>query len=80
MSTPNYQRLAATTWKPGHHCRRSGQYVEIDRAGQVVGKEITMVRGKVFPATSQPGGMYRLVDATKHAGDVSDHDEELSND
>lgn len=67
--SPNWQRIAATTFKPGHICRRSGQYAELDRFGEPTGQEITMVRGKPFPATDAPGGMYRLVDATQHKSD-----------
>lgn len=66
----NWQYIAATTWKPGQSCRRSGQYVELDRQGHPTGEEITMVKGKTFPATNAPGGMYRLIDPTQHKGDA----------
>lgn len=69
MSAPNWQRIAATTWKPGQKCRRSGQFAVLDRNGEPTGEERTIVKGETFPPTPLPGQMYRLVDATQHKGD-----------
>lgn len=46
-------------YKPGTTCKVSGQYVDSD------GNQITMVKGKTFPATVRPDMTWRLSDASR---------------
>ncbi len=46
-------------YKPGKTCKVSGQYTDSD------GHQITMVKGKTFPATQRPGMTWKLTDRTR---------------
>lgn len=56
----------AKTFKPGETAPRSGQYEIIGPRGGETGKERTVIEGKPFPPTPEPGEEYKLVDPTKH--------------
>ena len=49
------------TFKPGNIAPKSGQ---VQETGSRLEK--TIVEGKRFPATQQPGNTYKYVDLTKH--------------
>jgi len=46
-------------YKPGTTCKQSGQYTDSD------GDQITMVKGKTFPATKRPKMTWRLSDESR---------------
>jgi hypothetical protein len=52
--------------KSGQICPTSGQYQIVGKRGGRTGKERTVVEGKRFPPTLEPGQGFRLVDPTKH--------------
>ena len=51
--------------KPGVSAPRSGQYQQIGPRGGK-GREITAVKDKPLPPTTQKGSTYNLVDPTKN--------------
>jgi len=51
--------------KSGHKAPASGQYLEVGPRGGGRG-EITAVKGKILPPTSEKGNSYVLVDRTKN--------------
>jgi hypothetical protein len=56
-----------TTFKPGDHATRSGQYEIVTADGRRTGRERTVTRGEPFPPTPVPGQRYVMVDPTKHS-------------
>lgn len=53
--------------KSGRPAPTSGQYVDVGpRGGVKSDNEITAVRGKPMPPSSNPGNGSKLVDPTKH--------------
>lgn len=58
--------MAKVRFKPGEKAPVSGQYPIIGPRGGDTGKEVTLVRGKRFPATPKPGGGFGTPDRTKH--------------
>lgn len=61
MMTTNHDKL-----KPGNTAPKSGQYEEVGPRGGSTGHEVTGVKGKTLPPTTQPGHSYELVDPTKN--------------
>ena len=55
----------AKEYLPGETVPCSGQAEIIGRNGGRTGKERTVVKGKPFPPTLQPGQKYIIVDKTK---------------
>lgn len=55
-----------TIHKPGQKAPDSGQYQIVGPKGGPKGGEVTVVKGKPFPPTPQPGQGFTLVDPTKH--------------
>jgi len=53
-------------FKPGDTAPQSGQYQKIGPRGGKTHKEITMVKGKIFPPGGKKRITYQLVDKTKH--------------
>lgn len=53
-------------WRSGEECPESGQWQMVDRHGDGLGIERTMVKGETFPPTLEEGQGYRLADPTKH--------------
>ena len=51
--------------KPGQKTPVSGQYREVGPRGGQTNNEITSVKGKPIPPTTQRGNSYVLADATK---------------
>jgi hypothetical protein len=51
--------------KPGQIAQKSGQYQEIGPRGGLK-KEITVIKGKIFPPTEKPNSSFKLVDPTKN--------------
>jgi hypothetical protein len=45
----------------------SGQYAVVDANYRRIGREVTCVKGEVFPPTPASGYGYVLVDKTQHA-------------
>lgn len=56
----------AKTYKPGQTAPYSGQYGIVGPRGGKISKEITMPKGKTFPATDKPGQKYYLEDPTNN--------------
>lgn len=54
------------TFKPGERIPISAQYVKIGQRGGKTNKEITGVKGKIFPPAPKPGITFKLADKTKH--------------
>jgi hypothetical protein len=57
-----------TIYRPGEFVPRSGQYGVVDVNGVFLGREVTCVRGEVFPPTRHGTAEYGyvLTDATVH--------------
>ena len=55
-----------TIYKPGQKVPVSGQYAAVNYAGLRVGREVTCVRGEVFPPTRSGDRGYVLADRTRH--------------
>lgn len=53
------------SFRPGEIAPRSGQYEIVGPQGRETGQERTLVRGKRFPPTPEPGQGYVLRDPTK---------------
>lgn len=56
----------AKTFKPGEKVPVSAQYSKIGPRGGKTNKEITGVKGKIFPPAPKHGVTYKLADRTKH--------------
>lgn len=56
----------AKTFKPGEKIPVSAQYAKIGPRGGTNSKEITGVKGKIFPPAPKAGITYKLTDRTKH--------------
>ena len=54
------------TYRPGERVPASGQAEIIGPRGGKSGEERTVVRGKIFPPTPEPGQGYKIVDRTKN--------------
>jgi len=56
------------TYRPGQIVPNSGQYGVVNRVGTYLGREATLVRGKVFPPVAHLRGEFgwRLRDLTVH--------------
>ena len=54
------------SFKPGEKVEKSGLYEKIGPRGGDTGKEITGVKGKIFPPSKSGGVTYRLADPAKH--------------
>lgn len=52
--------------RPGNEFPESGQYAEIGPRGGDKGREVTGVKGKTVPPTTNSGNSFKLVDKTKH--------------
>ncbi len=57
--------MGKTTYKPGEHAPRSGQYEMIGSRGGRTEIERTVVRGEPLPPTLESGQRYILTDPTK---------------
>lgn len=53
-------------FKPGEKIPVSAQYAKIGPRGGKTTKEITGVKGKIFPPAPKPGVTFKLTDRTKH--------------
>lgn len=69
--SPNWQRIAATTWKPGQSVRTTGIYEVLDKKGDTTGFEIGCNEGDPFPPPPPTSGgyMYRLLRRAHHKAD-----------
>ena len=55
-----------TIYRPGQIVPTSGQYGAVDYLGQFLGREVTCVRGEVFPPTRAGEAGFVLRDQTLH--------------
>lgn len=58
-------------FKPGEICPASGQYAIVNRDGNPIGAERTVVNGASFPPTPESGQRYVLVDPTQFVASES---------
>ena len=58
--------MAKPQHKPGEIATQSGQYPLVGPRGGDQGREVTVVEGKPFPPTPEPGMGYGKPDPTKH--------------
>lgn len=54
------------SYRPGETVPVSGQYALINPLGHNTGREVTCVKGEVFPPAPVAGCTYVLADRTKH--------------
>ena len=52
--------------KPGEIADTSGQYEELNTAGNPTGRESTVTKKEPLPPTRKKGYKWKLVDKTKH--------------
>ncbi len=57
--------MGKRAFKPGQKAPVSGQYGIVGPKGRRAGTERTVVKGKRFPPTPEPGQRYVLVDPTR---------------
>ena len=60
--------MSTTIYKPGQRVPVSGQYGAVLATGHWAGREVTCVKGEVFPPTRAGEIGYALKDATIHRG------------
>lgn len=64
---PEMTGVRRRIYRPGERVPTSGQYAVVNRYGKYAGREVTCVRGEVFPPTRTLGEYgYVLRDATVH--------------
>jgi hypothetical protein len=58
--------MKSPKFRPGEKVPPSGQYPVLGPRGRDQGVEVTVVKGKPFPPTPEPGMGYGKPDVTKH--------------
>ncbi len=58
--------MAKQQFRPGQKVPLSAQFKVIGPRGADLNKEITSVKGEVFPPTTKPGQRYEVADPTKN--------------